>query len=418
MTGKQWGAIRKLPSGRFQASYVVDGIRYTAPSTFTDDPKLPGGLKPKTGREKAEGWLRGVRADIERGTWVSPDAQAAAAAEEAKKARAERFGTYAATWLGQRVSSKGDPLRPKTRAEYARQLDRGLACFRDDRLAAITPARVREWHAERRESAGATSAGAEARLLRAILNTALVDGIITANPVPAALTRTKTGLTHRPPTMDELAVILDHIGPFFRLAVILGAYGGLRAGEWRALRRGDVAIADGRVLLRVERTAQYLPGQGWIVGPPKSAEGVRTVPLPSGLTPDVERHLQAYVGPFPDDLVFPPAGGEGFVHDRQFNAAWNPARDAAGVRVASRWDDKGRPTGWDSVVREHDLRAFAGTVFAQSGATLRETMSFLGHSTTVAAMAYQATTGREADIADRMPLPPSAATPKIKSLRG
>ena len=418
MTGKQWGAIRKLPSGRYQASYVVDGIRYSAPSTFSDDAKAPGGLKPKTGRDKAEAWLRGIRSDVERGAWVSPDVEAAAAVEEAKKAKAERFGTYAATWLEQRVSSKGEPLRPKTRAEYQRQLERGLACFADDRIAAITPARVRAWHAERREASGATSAGAEARLLRAILNTAAVDGIISTNPVPAPLTRTKTGLTHRPPTMEELTVILDRIGAFYRLAVLLAAYGGLRSGEWRALRRRDLEVVDGRVFVRVERSAQYLPGKGWIVGPPKSAEGVRTVPMPTGLTGDVERHLVDYVGAFPDALIFPPTNGDGFVHDRQFNAAWNPARDAAGLRVATRWDDKGRPTGWDSVVREHDLRAFAGTLHAQSGATLRETMSFLGHSTTVAAMAYQATTGREADLADRMPLPSSAAQPKIQNLRG
>ncbi|HCM51211.1 MAG TPA: site-specific integrase, partial [Microbacterium sp.] len=33
---ESFGAIRKLPSGRYQASYVgPDGERYTAPSTFT-----------------------------------------------------------------------------------------------------------------------------------------------------------------------------------------------------------------------------------------------------------------------------------------------------------------------------------------------------------------------------------------------
>jgi len=404
MSGRRWGALRKLPSGRVQASYTgPDGIRYTAPMPFSDDPKRRGGTKPATAVDKAEAWLRGIRADIERGTWTSPDAAAA----EAKRAEAERFGRYAEAWVAQRVSSKGEPLRPKTRTEYTRQLSRGLAEFADDRLTAITPARVRNWHARRRDEAGATAAGAEARLLRAILTTAVIDGIITANPVPGALTRTKTGRAHRPPTIDELAVILDNIGPFFRLAVLLSAYGGLRAGEWRALRRRDVSIVDGRALIRVERAAQFLPRQGWIVGPPKSAEGVRTVPLPSGLTGDVERHLSAYVGPFPDDLIFPPIGGEGFVHDRQFNAVWNPARDAAGLRTPIRWDTKGRPTAWESTVREHDLRAFAGTVFAQSGATLRETMAFLGHASTTAAMAYQATTGREADIADRMPLPPT-----------
>jgi len=36
MAPKQWGATRRLPSGRVQASYTVDSIRFTAPTTFTD----------------------------------------------------------------------------------------------------------------------------------------------------------------------------------------------------------------------------------------------------------------------------------------------------------------------------------------------------------------------------------------------
>lgn len=399
MTGKQWGAIRKLPSGRYQASYVVAGIRYTAPTTFTDDVRTPGGTKPRTAEDKAQAWLRSVRATVENGTWVSPKVLEERAAVDAKKADAERFGKYAAAWLDQRVNSKGQPLRPKTRAEYERQLARGLSRFAGDRLSDITPARVRSWHADRMKS-GPTSAGAEARLLRAIMNTALVDGIITTNPVDSRLTRSQTGLKHRPPTMDELAVMLDTIEPRFRMALLLAAYGGLRLGEWRALRRRDLTMKDDRVFVKVERAAQYLSGKGWEVGKPKSAEGKRDVPLPSALTDEVRGHLDEHVGPFPDDLLFPSPGSE-FLHDAQFNRSWNMARDAAGVRVRT---ENGKHV---SVVREHDLRAFAATMHAQSGATLRETMKMLGHSTTVAAMAYQATTGREAELADRMPLPPA-----------
>ncbi len=399
MSPKQWGAIRRLPSGRLQASYTVAGIRYTAPTTFSDDVRTPGGTKPRTAEAKAQEWLRGVRVQVESGRWVSPEVEKERAEVEAKKSDAERFGKYARAWLDQRVNSKGQPLRPKTRAEYERQLDRGLSIFLDDRITAITPARVRAWHADRMKS-GKTAAGAEARLLRAIMNTALVDGIITSNPVDSKLTRSQTGVKHRPPTLDELAVMLDTIDPKFRLALLLASYGGLRIGEWRALRRRDLTVEEDRVFVDVMRTAQYIVGQGWVVGEPKSAEGVRIVPLPKSLTDDVRLHLEAYVGAFGDDLLFHSSGSE-FVHDAQFNRSWNKARDAAGVRV--RVED-GR---YVSVVREHDLRAFAATMHAQSGATLRETMKLLGHSTTVAAMAYQATTGRESELADRMTLPPS-----------
>lgn len=56
-------------------------------------------------------------------------------------------------------------------------------------------------------------------------------------------------------------------------------------------------------------------------------------------------------------------------------------------------------------MREHDLRAFAATTLAQTGADLREVMAVLGHTSTTAAMAYQHVTGRGAQFADQMPLP-------------
>lgn len=385
----RWGALRRLPSGRWQASYMKDGERFTAPATFTNE-------------DSAERWLRGTRTDIERGVWRNPREVAAEAEREAKKAEGERFGTYAQTWVRQRVSSKGKPLRPKTRIEYERQLRVGLARFKNDRLSDITPARVRNWHAERMQ-AGPTAAGAEARLLSAIMRTALVDGIITANPVPPGLTRTKTGRPHRPPTPDELAVLIAEMPDQLRLAVLLAAYGGLRLSEWRALRRKDITFVDGRPIVSVTRAAQYLAGHGWEVGPPKSEQGIRSVPLPSWLADDVNAHLDAFVGRFGDSLLFAPSKGSWFIHDRYFNNPWNRARDAAGVR---------------GQVREHDLRAYAGTTHAQSGATMRETMRLLGHSTTAAAMAYQhAADDRMAELADRMP-PPPVAPKRVQRLDG
>lgn len=375
-----WGAIRKLPSGRFQASYVgPDEQRHNAPSTFD-------------AKEDARAWLAAQRVDIQRGAWRSPAAISAEAEANAKRADAERFETYARNWVEQRRSGKGQPLRPKTRREYERQLSAGLAVFAADALSEITPARVRAWHATRAKSAP-TAAGAEARLLSAIMRTAVGDGIIGKSPVPANLTRTKTGRAHRPPTLDELGVLLDAMPGDLRLAVLLAAYGSLRLGEWRALRRSDLALLDGRYMISVTRAAQRVNGEGWIVDAPKSDEGVRVVPLPSSLTSEIDAHLTAHVGAFAESLLFAPRGRTEFLTDSHWTRAWNAARDAAGVR---------------GVVREHDLRAFAATMHARSGATLRETQKLLGHSTVAAAMVYQhATDDRMLELADRMPLPSS-----------
>ncbi|BBH17541.1 site-specific integrase [Nocardioides baekrokdamisoli] len=414
---ESWGAIRRLPSGRYQATYVVDGERFKAPHTFSDDAKpLPGKTRVVTGEDKARDWLRGIRVDIERSQWENPYEVARRQAEEEKTAHAETFGEYAAAWVEQRRSGKGDALRPKTATEYRRQLSRGLAEFSSDRLPAITPARVRAWHATR-AGVAPTAAGAEARLLRAIMNTAALDGIVDRNPVPTNLTRTTTGKAHRPPTQAELNVILGVIESRYVLAVLLSAYGGLRLSEWRALRRKDLIKDGDRYLLNIERQAQYIGGS-WVVGPPKSAEGVRVVSLPAWASKDVSAHLAAHVGPFPDDLVFAPQGRSEFIHDSAFRDAWNPAREAAGLRLATKHDKNGNVIAWENVVREHDLRGFAGTLHAQSGATQKETMAFLGHSTTQAAMAYQhAAEDRLREIADRMPAPTPTTKPTASPIR-
>lgn len=384
--GTGWGTTRQLPSGKFQARYRgPDGKRH-AVAGFTSE-------------NAARDWLDGCRARIITKQWRSPDEEKAEAERMAKLRAAQRFGAYAATWIDQRRNGKGEPLRVKTATEYRRMLAKGLAPFAHDQLSDISPARVRAWHAERAKT-GPTAAGAEARLLRAILNTAAIDGILDRNPVPGTLTRTHTGIKHRPPTAGELAVLLDNMPGKYRLAVLLAAYGGLRIGEWRALRRRDIVLGPDRVRVNVERAAQYIGGQGWHVGPPKSTAGVRVVPLPARLSADVEAHLAEHVGPFPDSLLFP--GRDGFEHPVAFNRYWNAARDAAGVRA---------------VVREHDLRAYAGTALSHAGGTVADVMKFLGQSTVAAAMAYQyATTERIDTLADRMDAPDVTpdVTPVVK----
>jgi integrase len=379
---ESWGTITKLDSERYRASYVKDGQRHYAPMTYDTI-------------GDARAFLRDTRTDIARNEWKDP-----------KTAKAEAFGVYAATWVAERTSSKGVALRPKTRAEYLRQLDKGLSVFAGDQLTAITPARVRTWHGKRRE-AGRTMAGAEARLLRAIMNTAVEDGIIQSNPVPAKLTKSTSGQTHRPPTLDELATLVENVDERFQLGVLVAAFGGLRLSEWRALRRRDLALVNGRYEISVTRQAQHVFRTGWTVGAPKSDHGIRTVTLSKDLTARVDAHLSARVGTFPDALLFAPKGTSQFIHDSDFNKSWNPARDAAGVRTE---------------VREHDLRGFAGSHFVASGANAFEARDYLGHAnvrTTETHYIRKVTEGaaaRAAELADKMPQLPKTKPSKVTQL--
>lgn len=375
-TRASWGHTRKLNSGHWQASYVApDGERYNAPHTFP-------------AKTDATTWLAAQQTAIAAGTWRSPQV-----VEAERRARdAATFKKYAQAWIAQRTTSTGSPLAPRTIHDYNRYLANGLAQFATTPLDKFTPATVRAWHAER-QTKGATQAGQEARFLHAVLGTALKDELITRNPVDPKLTRSKAGRVRRDLTPEEVVIIHDAIDERFKLAIILAAYGGLRGGEWRALRRKDITLTydeDGTALtaaVRVERQAQYLNGQGWQVGAPKSAEGIRTVRLPDQDAPAVAAHLGERVGEFPDSLIFEPDGSSEFVHDRQFRNAWDVAKAVAGLG-----DD----------VTPHSMRHHAGTQYAATGATLADIKARLGHSTTAAAMVYQHATNRETELVNKM----------------
>lgn len=381
MTGKRkpsrngWGKVRRLPSGRYQASHIgPDGQRHTAPMTYS-------------AKLDAETWLASQRTLIAQGSWESAAARADQAAQQAVTLR-----DYAERWLAERTNSKGERLRPRTVHEYQRLLAGPLAPLADLLLASITPGVVRTWRSDLLDTGRKTQTARAYGLLNAIMATALADGLIAATPCTVKGGQsTTTGRKVLPPTDAELDTIIAAITLRFRALVLLAAWGGLRYGEATELRRKDLTVTqndDGQVTLirvRVERAAIHTGGR-FHVGPPKSAAGIRTVALPPHVSAAILAHLEDHTGRFPDSLLFPAADGSSHLSESTFVRYWYPARAAAG-----------RPD-----MPFHALRHYAGTAYAQTGATLRETMTRLGHSTAVAAMRYQHATGRDDELAARM----------------
>lgn len=202
------------------------------------------------------------------------------------------------------------------------------------------------------------------------------------------------------PTPDEFQTLVREISssePRLKLAILLAAYGGLRISEWRALRRTDLVINGSQVTVHVLRQAQYIPGEGWHVGPPKTKEGVRVVHLPAHLLEELQHHLKEFVEPSGDSLLFKLRGQSSFLHNSQFNRHWNKARELAHVR--ERKDGK-----WIKRVRSHDLRHFHLSRFSATGATIAEVQARGGHATIEAAMVYQhALLDRGAELANMIP---------------
>src|ERR1700758_2926376 len=122
---RQFGSLRKLPSGRWQGRYSTpDGKTITAPHTF---------------RTKADGecWLSDQRKQRDTALW-NP---------QAAPPDLTTFSDYSTRWMRERRAS-GQPLRPRTRAQYDKLLTTHLTpAFGEATLASITIQRVRSWDA-------------------------------------------------------------------------------------------------------------------------------------------------------------------------------------------------------------------------------------------------------------------------------
>src|SRR5258708_15913357 len=133
MAKREFGTVRKLPSGRFQARYHgPDGSRYSARSA-------DGRALTFSASQYAAAWLSRVDADIQSGKWVSPDANIVTA-------KVPTLAGYSETWLADR------DLSESTRTLYAITLKNQIVPkLGEVRIDAITPALVREWHAGLRD---------------------------------------------------------------------------------------------------------------------------------------------------------------------------------------------------------------------------------------------------------------------------
>jgi integrase len=249
----------------------------------------------------------------------------------------------------------------------------------------LRPSDVRTWHANLLKSGvGAVTVAKAYRLLRTVLGTAVSDGMLAKNPC-----NIRAGGIERSPerptaTVAQVDALADAVGERHRALVLLAAYSGLRLGELLALRRVRLDLEAG--VVHVTEGEHELVGGTIITGPPKTEAGHRQVAIPPHLLPVLREHLDRFVRPGPDALVF---GGEkgGWLRRSYWNVKWRDARDEVGL------------PGF----RFHDLRHTGNTLAAATGASTRELMNRLGHSSPQAALRYQhATAERDRGIANAL----------------
>ena len=338
MTRRPFGHVRKLPSGRWQASYLHEGKRYAAGQTFA-------------AKADADAWLAGVQTEIRRGEWVDPH-------------RASTFlRLYATRWL----ESRSD-LRPTTRAKYADLLRlHVLPTFGHLRLGAISPDKVRAWY---HGFDGAPVGDDAYRLLRAIFATAESDGWVGRSPCRIRGAGGVVAPERPTASVPEVLAAAEAMPERLRCAVLLAAFAQLRRGEVLGLQRGDIDLLRG--VVHVRRALVQPSGEQAEIGPPKTAAGVRSLSVPPFVLDALRSHLEAHVAPHAEAWVFASAKGTP-VLPRTLDRAWAAARASVG-----RTD-----------LHFHDLRHSGLTWAAATGASVADLMRRGGHASTAAALRYQ-----------------------------
>ena len=253
----------------------------------------------------------------------------------------------------------------------------------DATLAALTPSKVRGWHAALAQAHPSTAAKAY-RLLASILRTAVTDGLLLNSPCKVKGAGTERAPERPVATVAEVEALAAALPERFRLVVLLAAWCQLRRGELLGLRRRDVDLLRGA--LTVEQSRTFTRDGRSLVKEPKSTAGRRTIAVPAHVLPALADHLARFTASEPDALVLTGATGAPLTAG-VLQKAWHRARLAIG-----------RPE-----LHLHDLRHTGLTLAAATGATTAELMHRAGHASPDAALRYQhATKDRDRVLADAL----------------
>jgi integrase len=287
-------------------------------------------------KSDAQAWLDRQTAAVVSGTHVAPRDAALTVAQ------------WCELWLdGYRMH------RVRTVATARDHIRHIAAEFGGMPLSAVRPSQVKAWVAKLQTGGLAPSyVSAIHKRLSQICNDAVHDGLLGRNPC-SRRTSPPAG-TQKPyvATTEQVWAIHDAMPEHLRVAVLLGAFAGLRLGEVVGLRVSDVDFMKGIV-----HPVQQRGG-----APLKTAGSDAPIPIPRELTLLLSASVQRW-------------GGEMMVTDRR-GGPISPSTITYAVRTARAKVD-GLPDGFSF----HDLRHYLASLLIASGADIKTIQARMRHAT-------------------------------------
>ena len=422
---RSFGAIRELPSGKFQASFKdLSGEIHLAPKTFATREAADKFLAIKQGEQIAEQeaqssgrWLLDRnRGAITLGEYLERYLETKQDWSEGTRELNERlaknyiFKPVESNWLADKRLDGISPLmvrewfaavqratfessllvrtpKPLNNSAAAKLWAKSLG-LPVEPLGKVSTKLLRQWQAAgspqlrqlrvapEASPAGRVTAAKAYSLLKSVFNAAIYDELIDRNPAKdknATLVRSRT---RKAATVEQIEALAISVPPRYRAAVLLAAYSGLRPGELFGLARKHFNFATKSV--QVERSVKKRQGKAAHLGTTKTAGSVRLVMLPETIAEALQAHLELFTGAEPEALIFTTSQGN-LVTSSALSSWYIPAREKAELPELT-WQE---------------LRNTGATMAASTGASLKALMNRLGHTSARAALHYQKLTATD-----------------------
>lgn len=379
MARSRWGAVRQLPSGRYQAKYRDDAGQYV-PAQHTFDTKAD-----------ADAWLAAKRTDLRRGVDIDE--------------RGSRL-TLAHWWPAMQADSRRR-LKPSTVKYYDDcWTDHVEPRFGRVAVSRIRPSAVDQWIGDMQDGGVAASRmrGALGVLSR-LCAAAVRDRAIPTNPASARSVRIPASTPVERPVLSPLEIkhlhtaanTTDETGrrlgsPDLAIIVSILAWGGLRIGECLALQRRDINLKAGTI--KVRRSVAEIDGKVHVSG--TKTGRARVVTLPNSVVTE----LITFMTEVPEER-------ENWLFPTKVNMPqrYTNFRLRQWLPMLERYNTDRKKRKLPSVhVMPHDLRSTCASLLIDAGASPKDVQEHLGHAdiTTTLNLYARVRPGRREDLAVRM----------------
>jgi integrase len=307
-----------------------------------------------------------IKAELDAGTYVDPNAGKVA------------FREYAKQWLAAQTFDEGtrDAIEMRLRLHVFPDLgDKSLSTL------AKRPSLLQAWLRGRQKVIAPNYVRVIFAHVSTIFNAAVDDGLIGRNPCQASSVRApkRDGRKLEPWPVEQVAAVAETITERYVALVAVGARLGIRQGEAFALAVDDIDFLRGMVHIR--RQIKMYKGRRLVFALPKGGKE-RDIPLPESLRLLLAEHMEAdHYPPVPVTLPWKTPDGDPVtarlifttrqrtpINRNEWNRfVWKPALQRAGVPDT-------RENGY------HALRHHFASVLLERGVDIRALAEFLGHA--------------------------------------